>query len=93
MVGRDGATPASGRPPSIQAGLAAPATMKVLLRNPRREVEVPGGRRVKDVLKELEIIPETVLVIRGDTLITLDQVVAEEDTIELRPVMSGGSAP
>ena len=66
--------------------------MKVVLRNPRREVEVPGGRRVKDVLRELEIIPETVLVIRGDTLVTQDQVVGDDDTIELRPVMSGGSA-
>jgi sulfur carrier protein len=64
--------------------------MKVVLRNPRREVEVPGGRRVKDVLRALDIVPETVLVIRGDTLITLDQVVGDEDTIELRPVMSGG---
>lgn len=65
--------------------------MKVVLRNPRREVEVAGGRRVKDVLRELAIVPETVLVIRGDTLITADQVVADDDTIELRPVMSGGS--
>jgi sulfur carrier protein len=67
--------------------------MKVVLRNPRREVVVPGGRRVKDILKDLDIIPETVLVIRGDSLITHDQVVDEHDTIELRPVMSGGSAP
>jgi sulfur carrier protein len=67
--------------------------MKVILRNPRREVEVPGGGRVKDVLRTLDIVPETVLVIRGDTLITLDQVVDAEDTIELRPVMSGGSEP
>ncbi|MBI3635139.1 MAG: MoaD/ThiS family protein [Candidatus Rokubacteria bacterium] len=62
----------------------------VVLRNPRREVVVAGGRRVKDILKELEIIPETVLVIRGDELITADRVVADGDTIELRPVMSGG---
>lgn len=66
--------------------------MKVILRNPRREVEVAGGRRVKDVLRELDIVPETVLVIRGDTLVTADQVVGEGDTIELRPVMSGGRA-
>jgi sulfur carrier protein len=64
--------------------------MKVLLRNPRREVDVPGNRRVKDVLRELEILPETVLVIRGDELVTADQVVSDGDTIELRPVMSGG---
>jgi sulfur carrier protein len=65
--------------------------VKVMLRNPRREVEVAGNRRVKDVLRELDILPETVLVIRGDELITADQVVAEADTIELRPVMSGGA--
>ena len=65
--------------------------MKVILRNPRREVEVAGGRRVKEVLRELAIIPETVLVIRGDELITADQLVREDETIELRPVMSGGS--
>ncbi len=66
--------------------------MKVILRNPRREVEVAGGRRVKDILRELDILPETVLVIRGDALVTADQLVREEDVIELRPVMSGGSA-
>ncbi len=67
--------------------------MKVILRNPRREVEIVGGRRVKEVLRELDILPETVLVIRGDELITPDQVVRDADTIELRPVMSGGSSP
>ena len=67
--------------------------MKVVLRNPRRQVEVPGNRRVKDVLRELDILPETVLVIRGDDLITADQQVHDGDTIELRPVMSGGSEP
>jgi sulfur carrier protein len=65
--------------------------MKVVLRNPRREVEIPGGRRVRDVLKDLAVVPESVIVIRGDTLITADQLVDDGDTIELRPVMSGGS--
>ncbi|MGH7332042.1 MAG: thiamine biosynthesis protein ThiS [Candidatus Rokuibacteriota bacterium] len=62
----------------------------VILRNPRREVAVPSNRRVKEILHELGIIPETVLVIAGDTLITLDHIVREDETIELRPVMSGG---
>jgi sulfur carrier protein len=66
--------------------------MKVVLRNPRREVEVAGNRRVKDVLRDLAILPETVLVIRDDELVTADQHVADDDTIELRPVMSGGSS-
>ena len=66
--------------------------MRVLLRNPPREVAVAGNRRVKDVLRDLAILPETVLVIRGDDLVTADQVVGDTDTIELRPVMSGGDA-
>jgi sulfur carrier protein len=64
----------------------------VVLRNPRREVRVTGGRRVKDILHELDVIPETVLIIRGDELVTPDQIVRDEETIELRPVMSGGAA-
>jgi sulfur carrier protein len=64
--------------------------MKVLLRNPRREVTVASNRRVKEILRELDILPETVLVIRGDDLVTGDQVVRDDEVIELRPVMSGG---
>lgn len=65
--------------------------MKVLIRHQKREVEVTGRRRVRDVLSELGINPETVLVIRGAQLLTHDASVAEDDTIELRPVVSGGS--
>jgi sulfur carrier protein len=65
--------------------------MKVILRNPPREVDVAGNRRVKEILRELDILPETVLVIRGDSMMTGDQVVGHDDVIELRPVMSGGA--
>ena len=66
--------------------------VKGVLRNPKREIEIAGGRRVKDVLAELAIIPESVLVIRGDELVTADQMVRDGDVIELRPVMSGGAS-
>ena len=65
--------------------------MKVILRNPRREVEVAGRRRVRELLRELDILPDTVLVIRGDQLLTADQVVEEGDEIEIRPAISGGA--
>ncbi len=66
--------------------------VKVILRNPKREVELSGKRRVKELLVELDVLPGTVLVIRGDELLTSDTVVGEGDVVELRPVMSGGSA-
>src|SRR6266704_2396226 len=62
--------------------------MKVILRNPKREVQVAGGRRVKDVLRELEIIPETVLVIRGDTLVTDHRMFTPEEALLV--AVSGG---
>ncbi|HEX9409783.1 MAG TPA: MoaD/ThiS family protein, partial [Methylomirabilota bacterium] len=65
--------------------------VKIKLRNPSREVELPGRKRVKEVLKELDILPGTVLVIRGSDLLTADEVVGEGDELEVRPVMSGGS--
>ena len=66
--------------------------MKVLLRNQGREVEVSGRRRVRELLAELGVLPETVLVIRGRDLLTIDEVVTEDDVVELRPVISGGQA-
>lgn len=66
--------------------------VKIKLRNPSREVEMHGRRRVKDILRELDILPGTVLVIRGADLLTADEVVGDGDELEVRPVMSGGSA-
>lgn len=65
--------------------------MKVKLRNPDRIVELSGPRRVAKVLEELGIVSESVLVIRDATLLTRDEQVADDDEIEVRPVLSGGA--
>ena len=65
--------------------------MKVRLRNPDREVELAGGRKIHDVLGELGINPDTVLVIRERELLTREDRVGAADVIEIRPVISGGS--
>jgi sulfur carrier protein ThiS len=64
--------------------------VKVRLRNPDREVEVAGERKVHDLLGELGINPDTVLVIRARELLTREDRVREQDEIEVRPVISGG---
>jgi sulfur carrier protein len=65
--------------------------MRVKLRNPDREVELSGPRRVRDVLLELGVDPDTVLVIRNRALVTREERLDDTDEIELRPVISGGS--
>ena len=66
--------------------------MKVLLRNPRREVDVQGPTTVAALLAHLDINPESVLVIVGDELVTHDARLDDDAQIEIRPVISGGSA-
>ncbi|HEX9530740.1 MAG TPA: MoaD/ThiS family protein [Acidimicrobiales bacterium] len=66
--------------------------MKVLLRNPRREIDVAGQVRVHELLRRLDVNREAVLVICNHTLVTGDALLHEADLVEVRPVISGGSA-
>ncbi len=65
--------------------------MQVQLSHPSRTVEVKGPKKAKDLLKELSLVVEAHLVIRGNELVTEDEMLYDNDTIEIRPVISGGS--
>jgi sulfur carrier protein len=65
--------------------------VKVLLRNPRREIEVAGPTTVQRLLGDLDIVAESVLVICNNELVTRDARLTDTDTIEIRPVVSGGA--
>ena len=65
--------------------------MQVLLRNPKRELSVDGPMRVHALLSRLEVHRDTVLVIRGDTIVPGDELLQDDDVVEIRPVISGGA--
>lgn len=66
--------------------------MKILLRNPRREIEMSGPCTVGSLLQRLDLNPESVLVIVGDDLVTRDARLEDSANVEIRPVISGGAA-
>jgi sulfur carrier protein len=66
--------------------------MKVRLSHPERQVEVKGPKRVHELLRDLNLVAEAHLVIRGDDLVTEDELLKDDDAVEVRPVISGGSS-
>jgi sulfur carrier protein len=59
------------------------SSMTVHICQPERDLEIKGPKRVK--------VQEAHLVIRGDDLVTEDEMLKDDDRVEIRPVISGGA--
>lgn len=54
-------------------------------------MEIHGRRTVASLLAELQVLPNTAMVIRGDLLLMDDEMLDDTDEIEIRAVISGGA--
>ena len=52
--------------------------------------EIKGNKRVKELLKELSLNPESYVVLKNGEILTEDITVKDEDSIEIVSVISGG---
>jgi sulfur carrier protein ThiS len=64
--------------------------IRVRMPQKKKEIEVPGPRRVMDILSQAGVRPSTVIVTRGKNLLTRDQRVEDGETIDVISVVSGG---
>ena len=64
--------------------------IRVRLPQKKKELEVPGPRRVMDILADAGVRPTTVIVTRGKKLLTKDQRVEDGETVDVISVVSGG---
>jgi len=62
----------------------------VILKRKGETYAVPAGRRLEEVLRELGILPETVLAVREGKLLPLSHRLTEGEELELVDVISGG---
>src|SRR5262249_31073382 len=65
--------------------------MRVHLHPQGRVVDLEGRRSVGCFLAERGILPGTAMVIRGDMLLLDGEMVEDDDVIEVRAVISGGT--
>jgi sulfur carrier protein ThiS len=64
------------------------APMKIIYRD--KEWELHGWRRVRDMIKEVGLISQTVLAVRDGKLLTGDVMLKDGDEVKLIAVVSGG---
>jgi sulfur carrier protein ThiS len=64
--------------------------MQITLLPQRKLIEVAGRQRVADVLRRLNLLPGTVMVIRENELVTDQDFLEADDVVEIRSVISGG---
>ena len=64
--------------------------IRVRLPQKQKEIEIPGPRRVMDILADAGVRPATVIVTQGRKLLTKDHRVQDGETIDILSVVSGG---
>lgn len=66
------------------------AMIRVRMPQKGKELDLPGPKRVMDILAAAGVRPTTVLVTQGKRLLTKDQRVEDGETVEIISVVSGG---
>ena len=56
----------------------------------KKEVTIPRGSQVLDLLHKIQLKPDTLIVLRGNTPIPIDEVLDEEQELRILRVASGG---
>lgn len=64
--------------------------MRILIEKDGKTVDVEHSGSARELLERLEILPETVLIVRDGILITEDDPLDGAEQVELLSVISGG---
>jgi len=64
--------------------------MKIFVEKQNKEIEQKFNGTAEELLASLGINPETVLIVKNNELITLDETISDSDKIKILSVISGG---
>ena len=64
--------------------------MKMVIKVGHKTLNIKGSKKVREILKELDLNPEAHLVVVNGKLATEDETVDEDATVKIVKVVSGG---
>jgi sulfur carrier protein ThiS len=65
--------------------------MILIIKHPSyKEINIRGQRVLNDLLRELDIDYNSVLVLKGNTILKNEDIIRDSDVLEILPLINGG---
>ena len=64
--------------------------VKILPKNATEEIDIERGSKMYDLLKKINLKPDNIIILRGNTPVPVDDVLTNEQELTIIQVASGG---
>ena len=64
--------------------------VNILPNNISKEIVIENGLKMYDLLKKIDLKPDNIIILRGNTPVPVDDVITEEQDLTIIQVASGG---
>ena len=64
--------------------------MKILPKNVTDEIDIKSGSKMYDLLKKINLKPDNIIILRGNTPVPVDDILTDEQELTIIQVASGG---
>ena len=65
-------------------------TVKILPQNISKEIDMESGLKMYDLLKKINLKPDNIIILRGNTPVPVDDILTDEQELTIIQVASGG---
>jgi len=64
--------------------------VKILPQNISKEIDIASGLKMYDLLKKINLKPDNIIILRGNTPVPIDDILTDEQELTIIKVASGG---
>ena len=64
--------------------------VKILPKNVTDEIDIKSGSKMYDLLKKINLKPDNIIILRGNTPVPVDDILTNEQELTIIQVASGG---